>query len=178
MNLFKDLRPGPDPPKVVNVVVEIPTRSRNKYEYVVEGGYFFLDRVLPSPFGYPMDYGFVPRTLSEDGDALDALVLLHEPTFPGCVLEARVVGIARMRDEKGMDEKILTVAAREPRLNNVNSLGDLSEHWRLGITHFFEEYKRLEGPDKWAEVIDWRDVDAALEAVRAAIENYRKKLAE
>ncbi|MHA1732051.1 MAG: inorganic diphosphatase [Promethearchaeota archaeon] len=173
-NLFKDIPPGPDPPNLLYAVVEIPMRSRNKVEYKEEEGYFFLDRVLPSPFGYPLDYGFIPQTKSEDGDALDVLIFLHESTFPGCVLEVRPIGVARMRDENGIDDKIIAVAYREPRLENIEKLDDLSEYWYRGITHFFEEYKRLNAPEKWAEILEWADLESARKIIVESIERYRE----
>ncbi len=106
-NLFKDIPSGPQVPDILYAVIEIPMRSRNKVEYKEEEGYFFLDRVLPSPFGYPLDYGFIPQTKSEDGDALDVLVLLYETTFPGCVLEVRPIAVARMRDEAGIRHRLV-----------------------------------------------------------------------
>lgn len=151
-------------------------RSRNKYEYLEEEGYFFLDRVLPSPFGYPLDYGFIPQTESLDGDALDVLVMVYEPTFPGCVLETIPIGVARMKDEHGVDDKILAVPLHEPRLDNIRELGDLSEYWHRGITHFFEEYKRLNS-DKWSEIIAWEDKQSAYRIILESIDRYREKLA-
>jgi inorganic pyrophosphatase len=173
-NLVKDIPPGPDPPNIMYAVIEIPMKSRNKYEYKEEEGYFFLDRVLPSPFGYPLDYGFFPQTISEDGDALDVLVFLYESTFPGCVLEVRPIALARMRDEKGIDDKVLAIALKEPRLENIHSLNDMGEFWHRGITHFFKEYKKLNAPERWAEVIDWEGKEKAEQIILESIDRYKQ----
>ncbi len=174
-NLVKDIIPGRDPPNNMYAVIEIPMRSRNKYEYLEEEGYFFLDRVLPSPFGYPLDYGFFPQTKSEDGDALDVLVFLYESTFSGCVLEVRPIAVARMRDEKGIDDKVLAIALREPRLENIKSFQDLGEFWLRGITHFFEEYKKLNAPERWADIIKWEGKEKAEALILESIERYKQE---
>jgi len=151
---------GPGSPRVVNVVVEIPRGSTNKYELDVETGMLKLDRVLYSPLFYPFDYGFIPQTLYIDGDPMDALVMLSHPTFPGCVIESKPVGVLQMRDDKGQDEKILCVAVSDPRFSQWNSLQDVQEHTQKEIIHFFEVYKALE--EKSVEVVGWHDVGVAL----------------
>ena len=129
----------------VRVLVEIPTGSRNKYELDKTTGRIALDRVLYSSVHYPADYGFIVDTLSADGDALDALVLIHEPTFPGCQIDCRVIGMFLMRDEKGEDEKILCVPLRDPIWSHVGDLPGLPMTLLNEIEHFFQVYKDLEG---------------------------------
>jgi len=131
-------------PEVVTVVVEIPKGSRNKYEYEPETGAIVLDRMLFTSMQYPADYGFIEGTIAGDGDALDALVFVGEPTFPGCRIRARPVGLFRMRDEKGPDEKILCVPLRDPMWSHVQDLTDLQPNLLNEIEHFFAVYKDLE----------------------------------
>jgi inorganic pyrophosphatase len=154
-------------PSTFNVVIEIPKGSTNKYEFDPKMDALKLDRVLYSPLFYPFDYGFVPQTLYLDGDPIDVLVMLMHPTFPGCVVEARAIGVLEMRDEKGPDEKILAVATRDPRFNNRQSLKDLNPHTLREVTHFFEVYKTLE--EKEVDVVGWHDVDIAV----GLIDRYR-----
>lgn len=157
----------------IEVMVEIPKGSRNKYEYDEKTGRFYLDRMLFSAVHYPADYGFVPETLAADGDALDALVLVGEATFSGCVIRAVPVGLFEMRDEKGPDEKILCVASGDPIWSKVKRLKDVPEHLLLEITHFFQVYKDLEA--KWTEVTGWHDREAAWEVIHASRERYRQE---
>jgi inorganic pyrophosphatase len=128
----------------VTVFVEIPTGSRNKYEVDPSTGHIVLDRMLFTATRYPADYGFIEGTMGADGDPLDALVFVSEPTFPGCRIRARPVGLFRMRDEKGPDEKILCVPLRDPTWSYVHQLDDLLPTLRSEIEHFFEVYKQLE----------------------------------
>ena len=150
----------------IQVVVEIPRGSRNKYEFDKERGVFVLDRVLYSSVHYPTDYGYIVDTWADDGDPLDALVVVHEPTFPGCHIMARPVGVLDMRDEKGIDHKILAVPLGDPRLNNIQDLSSLDPHWLLEIENFFRTYKALE--DKWTEVVGWEDVRSAEQIIEQA----------
>jgi inorganic pyrophosphatase len=150
----------------IDVVVEIPRGSRNKYEFDHVAQVFRLDRRLFTATSYPADYGFIPNTLSEDGDPLDALVLLEEPTFPGCWITARPVGVFWMTDDKGPDAKILCVPAGDPRWENVSDIGDLPQFLALEIEHFFEVYKVLE-PGKHSSVRGWEGVDAAVAEIAA-----------
>ena len=129
----------------VDVFVEIPRGSRTKYELDKKSGRIRLDRVLFASVHYPADYGFVVDTLAGDGDPLDALVVVEEPTFPGCILPARPIGTLLMRDEKGPDEKILGVPIGDPRFDEIRELKDLSTHWLREIEMFFATYKMLEG---------------------------------
>jgi inorganic pyrophosphatase len=144
----------------VDVLVEIPRGSRQKYELDAKTGRIRLDRVLFSSVHYPADYGFIMDTLGNDGDPLDALVVVEEPTFPGCVVPARPIGTLMMRDEHGDDEKVLSVPIGDPRFDEVRGLKDLARHWLREIETFFATYKELETA-KPAEVNDWHDADVA-----------------
>ena len=150
----------------IEMVVEIPRGSRNKYEFDHERGVYRLDRVLYSSVHYPTDYGFIPGTLSLDGDPLDALVVVDEATFPGCHVRARPIGTLIMVDEKGEDEKILAVPHDDPRFGQTRRLKDLADHWPLEIAAFFRTYKELQGVQ--TEVRDWHDVDEAWAIIEAA----------
>jgi inorganic pyrophosphatase len=153
-------------PTTVEVFVEVPMGSRNKYEWDFERGTFVLDRMLFSAVRYPGDYGFIPETLALDGDHLDALVILGEPTFPGCTIRARVLGMLDMTDDKGPDEKLLTVASQDPRWRDLHSLDDVPDHLRQEISHFFATYKDLER--KFVEVRGWRGQEEAMQVLREA----------
>jgi inorganic pyrophosphatase len=156
----------------VEVVIEIPQGSRNKYEMDHQSGRIRLDRMLFTATRYPLDYGFIPDTLAEDGDPLDAMVLLGDPTFPGCVITARPVGVFWMTDEHGPDAKILTVPAHDPRYAGLHDLADVPVHVRDEISHFFDIYKELE-PGKATDIRGWQDHAAAEEAIAAATERGR-----
>lgn len=158
---------GADAPLAFNSIIEIPKGSTNKYELDKESGLLRLDRVLYSPLFYPFDYGFIPQTQYLDGDPIDVLVMSMHPTFPGCIVDSRAIGVLEMRDEKGPDEKLLCVATKDPRFNNRKSLNDLNPHTLKEIIHFFEVYKTLE--DKEVDVIGWKDVPEAIQI----IEKYR-----
>jgi inorganic pyrophosphatase len=143
-----------------DVIIEIPKGQRNKYEMDHLTGRIRLDRMLFTSTRYPSDYGFIEETLADDGDPLDALVLLEEPTFPGCVIHCRAIGMFRMRDEKGADDKVLCVAATDPRMTQYQDIDDVSAYDRLEIQHFFEVYKELE-PGKMVEGFSWVGRDEA-----------------
>src|SRR6266542_3569854 len=149
--------------RTVEAFVEIPRGSRNKYEYDERRGRIRLDRVLYSSVHYPTDYGFIPDTLADDGDHLDAMVIVEEPTFPGCLVPVRVIGLLDMRDDRGDDEKVLAVPAGDPRFGDVRELDDLAPHWLREIEVFFTTYKLLEEKD--TEVRGWRSREAALEVI-------------
>src|SRR4051812_29488087 len=134
--------------------VEIPMGSRNKYEWDDELGGIVLDRRLFTSMTYPADYGFIEDTLGEDGDPLDALVLVQEPTFPGCLIRSRAIGMFRMKDEKGGDDKVLCVPSDDPRQEHLRDIHHLPEFDRMEIQHFFEIYKALE-PGKSVEGATW-----------------------
>jgi inorganic pyrophosphatase len=143
-----------------DVIIEIPKGQRNKYEMDHATGRIRLDRMLFTSTRYPSDYGFIEDTLADDGDPLDALVLLEDPTFPGCVIGCRAIGMFRMRDENGMDDKVLCVPASDPRMEHLSDIEDLPAFDRLEIQHFFEVYKELE-PGKSVEGFSWVGRDEA-----------------
>ena len=143
-----------------DVTIEIPKGQRNKYEMDHETGRIRLDRLLFTSTRYPADYGFIEDTLADDGDPLDALVILEEPTFPGCLIRCRAIGMFRMRDEMGLDDKVLCVPATDPRMAHLRDISDVSDFDKLEIQHFFEVYKELE-PGKQVEAATWTDLAAA-----------------
>ena len=155
----------------VHVIIEIPKGSRNKYEMDHETGEIHLDRTLFTATQYPADYGFVPDTLADDGDPLDVLVLLDEPTFPGCHITARPVGVFWMSDEKGADAKVLCVVASDPRQAAVTEIDHVPDYVRDEIAHFFEVYKALE-PGKDTTPRGWEGRAAAESAVEDARAAY------
>ena len=157
----------------VDVIIEIPMGQRNKYEMDHASGRIRLDRMLFTSTRYPADYGFIEDTLADDGDPLDALVLLDEPTFPGCLINCRVIGMFRMRDEKGADDKVLCVPARDPRMEHLRDIHHVPAFQRLEIQHFFEVYKDLE-PGKSVEGSHW----AGRAAAEAEVEHSRKRFDE
>src|SRR5262245_9371381 len=153
-----------------DVIIEIPKGERNKYEMDHRTGRIRLDRMLFTSTRYPSDYGFIEGTLADDGDPLDALVLVEDPTFPGCVIGCRAIGMFRMRDENGADDKVLCVPASDPRMANVQDISDISDFDLLEIQHFFEVYKELE-PGKCVEIYNWvgqAQAEAEIEACRRA----------
>lgn len=155
------------PETTIEVVVEIPRGTRNKYEWDPKARRFRLDRHLFAATVYPADYGFIPDTLAEDGDDLDALVLLEEPTFPGCLVTARPVGLFRMSDEKGPDAKVLAVLSGDPRWEGLQDIDDVPLHLQHEIEHFFQIYKDLE-PNKSAAVGGWENRAAALDEIESS----------
>ena len=161
---FAKVSLGDKAPDLINTVIEIPRGCPNKYEYDEETDTIGLDRVIHSPMSYPTEYGFIPHTRSEDGDHLDVMVLITSPTFPGCVVSARVVGVLDMEDEAGVDRKVLAVANKDPKFAGVDTLDQVNEHLKKEIEHFFSEYKRLEG-GKWAKVKDWMGAEEAKEYI-------------
>lgn len=173
-NLWRELPPGPDAPRVLYVVVEIPKRSRNKYEYDEERGFIKLDRVLYSSLHYPGDYGFVPRTLHADGDPLDVLVMTNEPTFSGCVIEARPLGIFHLVDRDKLDDKILAVPHTDPNFDGYRTLEDVPAHFLEEVAHFFSVYKDLEQAEVHAQ--GWEGIARAHEEIERAIDTYVKTL--
>ena len=159
------------PLESVQAVIEIPRGSRNKYEMDHTTGRLHLDRVLYSSVHYPADYGFIPETLAEDNDPLDILVLVQEPTFPGCIVPARPVGGLDMHDEKGSDFKIVAVPVGDPRYAHVHDLAELGDHWPREIETFFATYKLLEQKD--TEVLGWHDAAEAAAVIERCRERYR-----
>ncbi len=155
---------GDRAPEVVYAVIEIPLGSRDKYEYRPELGVIVRDRVLATAVRYPTDYGFIPSTMTDDGDPLDILVAAYEGAFPGCVLKARPLGVLDMTDEKGRDYKIFAVPADDARFAEVATLDDLPSHILREVEHFFAVYKQLEA--KQVEVYGWQGLERAHELIR------------
>jgi len=157
----------------VMALVEIPKGSRNKYEYDKERKMVRFDRMLFSAVHYPSDYGFILDTLGQDGDPLDALILVSEPTFPGCLIEVKPIGMFKMWDEKGRDEKILCVPISDPHWNSLNNLSDVTPHLLIEIEHFFTVYKDLER--KKVSVEGWEDLEQAVIIIREAQQAYLER---
>ncbi|MCY7402019.1 MAG: inorganic diphosphatase [Nocardioides sp.] len=155
-----------------DVLVEIPKGERNKYEVDHESGRLRLDRMLFTSTAYPADYGFIENTLGQDGDPLDALVILQAPTFPGCLIACRAIGMFRMTDEAGGDDKVLCVPAHDPRLEHLRDINHVSKYDRLEIQHFFEVYKDLE-PGKSVEGADWVGRVEAEAEVHASFDRFK-----
>jgi inorganic pyrophosphatase len=151
-------------------VIEIPKGSRNKYEYDHERHAIKLDRFLYSSVVYPTDYGFVPDTLSLDGDPLDVMVCVSEPTFPGCIIEVKPIALFRMEDDKGIDDKVLAVPCTDPNWNHLNTLDDLAKQLQDEIEHFFSVYKDLE--QKTVKVRGWFSREEAIDEIQASRERY------
>lgn len=156
--------------KTFDVLIEIPKGSRNKYEYDFELKKIRYDRMLFSSMMYPADYGFIPETLALDGDPLDILVLVHEPTFPGCVMEVKPIGVFHMADEKGPDEKIICVPVSDPIWNKYSDLNEINPHLIKEIEHFFQVYKDLE--NKKVDVGGWGDAAEARAIIDACVDRF------
>ncbi len=165
-----DLDPGAEAPEIVRSIVEIPKNSSNKYEYDGKLGVFRLDRALYSPMHYPGDYGFIPGTLAEDGDPLDVLTMVAEPSFTGCLILVRPVGLLEMIDSDEPDQKILAVPTRNPRFDQIHTIDQVFPHALREIEHFFSIYKELE--NKRTVMKGWRGPREAREAIRKARERY------
>ena len=155
----------------VDVVIEIPQGSQNKYEVEHETGRVRLDRVLYSPMHYPAEYGFIEETLGEDDDPIDVLVLTSFPTFPGCVISARLLGMLEMTDDKGVDTKLLGVAADDPRFAHVTSLEAVNPHVLREIPHFFQTYKQLE--NKAVTIGGWKGEAEALKVLEESRRRFK-----
>lgn len=167
-----DLATGPDAPRELNAFIEIPRGSRNKYELDKESGLLKLDRILYAAVHYPGDYGFLPRTLGEDSDPLDVLVMTTEPTFSGCVIIVRPVGVFLMEDEKGPDEKILAVPVADPLRREVSELEHVPPHFLEEVRHFFAVYKDLEG--KRVRTVGWKPRGTAERLVTESMARYAR----
>jgi inorganic pyrophosphatase len=154
-------------------VIEIPKGSRNKYEYDHKTNAIKLDRFLYSSVVYPTDYGFIPDTLSLDSDPLDVMVLVSEPTFPGCVIEVKPIALFRMEDDKGVDDKVLAVPCSDPNWNQLETLDDVAAQMRDEIEHFFSIYKDLE--QKAVKVRGWFSREEAIEEIKASRERHSKE---
>lgn len=163
-----DLPIGQDFPDVINVVIEIPKGSRNKYEFDEELGVIKLDRVQFTALSHPADYGFIPETRSEDGDHLDAFVMMDSSVFPGCLVEGRPIGLLRMVDDGDRDEKIICVPAKDVRYDHITELDQLSPHFKKEVAHFFEHVKDLQ--DKVTTIEGWEDAASAKAEIKRAYE--------
>lgn len=173
MNLWHEIGAGESVPEVVNVIVEIPKGSKNKYEIDKETGLIKLDRAMKSSQDYPFDYGFVPQTLWEDGDALDVILLTTYPLAIGILVEARPVAVMRMIDGGEGDDKIIAVPKNDPRWEEVRDLSDINKHTIKEIQHFLETYKSIEG--KSVEISGVEGREQALEAVKKGLQMYQEK---
>ena len=169
---WRDLPPGRHPPEEVTAVIEIPSGSRNKYELDKDSGLLRLDRVLYSAVHYPGDYGFIPRTLHEDGDPCDILVLVNEPTFPGCQIDARPIGVLMMLDRGEPDDKILAVPSNDPYYSEYFDIADIPQHYLKEVEHFFHIYKDLEG--KRIQIVGWEKHESAIQIIRESIVRYEE----
>ena len=170
LNLWHDLPVGANPPESVTAVIEIPSGSRNKYELDKVSGMLKLDRVLFSAVHYPGDYGFIPRTLHEDNDPLDIIVRIHEPTFPGCQIQSRPIGVLKMLDRGEPDDKILAVPSNDPMHHEYYDIADLPRHYLKEVEHFFQIYKDLEG--KRMQIKGWEKSDVAMQVIMESIARY------
>ncbi|HEY2786609.1 MAG TPA: inorganic diphosphatase [Fimbriiglobus sp.] len=171
---FMMIPPGTGEPSVANMIVEIPKGRRTKFEVDKQTGMIKMDRYLYSSSVYPGDYGFIPQTLAEDGDPSDILVMVNEPTFSGCLIEARVVGIFKMRDKGQNDFKLLAVPNKDPLFEAMKTLEDVPKHFLREVEHFFSTYKQLEGVQ--IEPLGWASREAGADEVRASIDRFRQTL--
>ena len=174
MNFWKNIPIGDNPPKLLNMVVEVVSGSRDKYEYNPDWETFVLNRIIPSSVVFPVEYGFIPQTLYEDGDPLDIMTLSFEPLEIGCVAKVKVIGCLLIEDEEGLDPKILSVLVDDARFSGYEDISDVHAHELKEIQEFFETYKRLE-PHKWTRVKGWKNAVEAKELVAKAMKNYKKK---
>jgi inorganic pyrophosphatase len=169
-SLYAHVPPGTHIPDVVNAIIEIPKGRRSKFEVDKKTGLMKLDRYLYSSSHYPGDYGFIPQTLAEDGDPLDILVMVNEPTFTGCLIEARVVGLFRMTDHGANDYKILGVPNTDPLFAEVKDLENVPKHFLPEVSHFFATYKQLEGTP--VVPLGWASAAEAIATVKSAVDAY------
>ena len=171
---FMMIPPGTGEESVANMIVEIPKGRRTKFEIDKATGMIKMDRYLYSSAVYPGDYGLIPQTLADDGDPLDILVMVNEPTFSGCLIEARVVGMFRMKDKGFNDFKVLAVPNKDPLFESMKSLGDVPKHFLREVEHFFSTYKQLEGVV--IEPLGWAGQEEGAVEVRSCIDRFRKTL--
>lgn len=173
MNLWHEISAGKEAPELINVIIEIPKGSKNKYEIDKENGLIKLDRAMKSAQDYPFDYGFVPQSLWDDGDALDVILLTTYPLYPGILVEARPVAVMRMIDGGEGDDKIIAVPKDDPRFDEVLDLGDVNKHTIKEIQHFLETYKAIE--NKTVEINGVEGREQAMEAVKKGLKMYQDK---
>jgi inorganic pyrophosphatase len=174
-NAWHQISSGAHVPDELNVIIEIPRGSRNKYELDKETGLLRFDRLLYSSVHYPADYGFIPQTLANDDDPLDVLVMTTEPTFPGCLIVVRPIGVFEMSDEKGLDEKVLCVPVHDPLYTQFDDLASVAPHFLREVEHFFAIYKELEGVQP--NLTGWNDAARAREVILSCIALYRTHFA-
>lgn len=171
-NRYMHVPPGNDVPQNINAIVEIPKGRRSKFEVDKKTGLLKLDRYLYSSAHYPGDYGFIPQTLAEDGDPLDVIVMVNEPTFPGCLIEARPLGLFRMTDKGDNDFKVLAVPAGDPNFAEYDGLWRVPPHFLREVEHFFKTYKELEGGV--VKTMGWDQVEAAHAEIKSCIARYNQ----
>lgn len=171
-DIYMNISPGSDIPRVVNAIIEIPKGGRNKYELDKKTGLFRLDRYLYTSSHYPGDYGLIPQTLAQDGDPLDILVMVNEPTFSGCLIETRVIGLFKMKDKGFNDYKVLGVPNRDPLFAEFHELDDVPKHFLREVAHFFKTYKQLEKIK--IQVQGWASADHAIREVKLSVDRYKK----
>ncbi len=176
MNVWHDLSVGDDAPEVVNAIIEIPNGSRAKYELDKETGLIKLDRVLFSAVHYPANYGLIPQTYCDDGDPLDVLIISKADFIPGCLVDAKVIGVMHMVDGGEGDDKIIAVASEDVTVNHINDLDELPEHHLQEIQNFFETYKKLE--KKEVDVQGFKGKEEALKVVKESMELYKKEFSK
>jgi inorganic pyrophosphatase len=170
---LQDVPVGQEAPDVINIIIEIPADSKNKYEYDEELHIIKLDRVAYTAMAHPYDYGFIPETRSEDGDHLDAFVLMDHSAYPGILVQGRPIGLLRMIDDGEHDEKILCAPVDDKRYDHIKDLGDISLHIPKEIAHYFEHYKDLKG--KKVEILGWDNAAAAKAEVKRAMETFKSE---
>lgn len=173
VNLWEDLPTGPNPPETIFAVIECLKGERNKYEYDKDIPGVVLDRVLHSNVHYPADYGFIPQSFYDDDDPFDVLVLVEDPTFPGCIIEARPVALMKMNDDGEQDDKVVAVPTEDPRFDHIEDLADIPEQTRAEIDEFFSTYKNLE-KGKEVQTQGWEDKVAAQAAIEHAQDLYQQ----
>jgi len=173
MNLWRDIPCGDKPPQILNMIVEVISGSRDKYEYNIKWETFVLDRIIPSSVVFPVEYGFVPQTWFDDEDPLDIMALSYEPLEVGCLVKVRVIGALIIEDEKGEDPKILSVLVDDARFDGYKDINDIHPHKLREIQEFFETYKRLE-PHKWVRFKEWKNAEEAMKIVEYAIKKFNE----
>jgi len=174
---WKNISPGLKPPELMNTIIECPKKTQVKYEMSKTTNLIKMDRVLHSSVIYPQDYGFIPGTMAPDGDALDILVMISNPTVPGTIIVSRPVGVLIMEDEKGIDEKILSVAVHDPFYDVFHRLDDIQRHILDEISEFFRSYKNLEEP-KYAHVKEWQDRERAFDIIKRSITEFKAEFGD
>ncbi|PYB68684.1 inorganic pyrophosphatase [Thermoplasma sp. Kam2015] len=172
-SLYHSVPVGPKPPDEVYTIVEIPRGSRVKYEIAKEFPGMLVDRVLYSSVVYPVDYGLIPRTLYYDGDPMDVMILISQPTFPGAIMKVRPIGMMKMLDQGETDNKILAVFDKDPNVSNIKDIKDVNAHLLDEIANFFSTYKLLE--KKETKVLGWEGKDAALKEIQVSMKMYEEK---